>query len=54
MSITARQKQLIQQSFAKVEPISDNAARIVYGKLFEYDPSLRELFKGSMKQQGQS
>jgi len=53
MSITARQKQLIQQSFAKVEPISDDAARIFYRKLFEYDPSLRPLFKGSMKQQGQ-
>ena len=53
MSITPRQKQLIQQSFAKVEPIADDAARIFYGKLFEYDPNLRELFKGSMKQQGQ-
>ena len=53
MSITPRQKQLIQQSFSKVEPIADDAALIFYRKLFEYDPNLRELFKGSMKQQGQ-
>lgn len=52
MPITARQKQLVQQSFAKVEPISDQAADIFYTKLFEYDPSLRSLFKKPMSEQG--
>jgi len=52
MSITARQISLIQGSFAKVEHIADKAAEIFYNKLFEYDPSLRSLFKKDMKEQG--
>ncbi len=53
MSITARQVSIIQSSFAKVEPIAEQAAEIFYNKLFEYDPSLRRLFKADMKDQGQ-
>lgn len=52
MSVTPRQISLIQNSFAKVEPIADQAAAIFYKKLFEYDPSLRRLFKADMKDQG--
>lgn len=52
MSITATQIQLVQDSFAKVAPIADQAAEIFYNKLFEYDPSLRKLFKGDMSEQG--
>jgi hemoglobin-like flavoprotein len=52
MSITQRQISLIQDSFSKVEPIADKAAEIFYAKLFEYDPSLRRLFKNDMKEQG--
>ncbi|WP_295894305.1 globin family protein [uncultured Vibrio sp.] len=52
MSITAIEKKLIQDSFAKVAPIADKAAEIFYGKLFEYDPALKRLFKGDMKSQG--
>lgn len=52
MSLTQRQIQLIQQSFSKVEPIADAAAEIFYAKLFEYDPSLKKLFKNDMKSQG--
>lgn len=52
MTISAIEKQLIQQSFAKVEPIAEQAAEIFYAKLFEYDPSLRRLFKSDLKQQG--
>ena len=43
---------LVQSSFAKVAPISETAAEIFYGKLFEMDPSLKPLFKGDMKEQG--
>lgn len=43
---------LVQESFKKVVPISDKAAEIFYGKLFEMDPSLKPLFKGDMKDQG--
>lgn len=52
MSITPRQVSLIQNSFAKVEPIADKAADIFYTKLFEYDPSLRRMFKIGMDEQG--
>ena len=43
---------MVQSSFAKVVPISEQAAEIFYGKLFEKDPSLKPLFKGDMKEQG--
>lgn len=43
---------LVQQSFAKVEPIADTAARLFYQRLFETDPSAIPLFRGDMQQQG--
>ncbi|MDM7860373.1 globin family protein [Alteromonas sp. ASW11-36] len=52
MSLTERQVFLIQSSFEKVAPISETAATLFYGKLFEYDPSLKPLFKNDMKSQG--
>ncbi len=48
----ANQVALVQDSFAKVAPIADQAAEIFYSKLFEKDPSLSHLFKGDMKEQG--
>lgn len=53
MSLSEHQKSLIQNSFSKVVPIADVAAEIFYKKLFEYDPSLKPLFTGDMKKQGQ-
>ena len=47
------QKLLVQESFAKVAPISALAADLFYEHLFELDPSLKPLFKGDMKEQGQ-
>ena len=44
---------LVQESFAKVEPISDLAATLFYKKLFECDPSLETLFEGDMAEQSQ-
>ncbi|MDD1795102.1 globin domain-containing protein [Enterovibrio makurazakiensis] len=52
MALTAHQVTLITESFKKVEPISLKAAEIFYDTLFSYDPSLKALFKGDMKQQG--
>ncbi len=52
MAITERQKQLVMDSFKKVEPISEVAADIFYTKLFAYDPTLKPLFKSDMKSQG--
>ena len=43
---------LVQESWEKVKPISEQAAELFYGRLFELDPSLRALFKGDMKEQG--
>lgn len=48
----AKTIELVQGTFAKVEPIADKAAEIFYGKLFEKDPSLKPMFKGDMKEQG--
>ena len=50
--ITDKQKQLVRDTFAMVEPIADTAAELFYNKLFGYDPALKKLFKGDMKQQG--
>lgn len=52
MAITEAQKKLVQDSFLKVEPIADDAAKIFYAKLFTYDPSLKPLFKNDMSDQG--
>ncbi len=48
----AKKKELVQESFKKVAPISEKAAEIFYGKLFELDPSLKPLFKGDIVEQG--
>ncbi|OUR89717.1 hemin receptor [Gammaproteobacteria bacterium 42_54_T18] len=52
MPVTQRQITLVQTSFAKVEPIAEQAADIFYTKLFEYDPKLKPLFKSDIKAQG--
>lgn len=52
MAITKRQIDLIQQSYKKVEPIADTAAEIFYDKLFEYEPSVKPMFKKNIKDQG--
>ena len=43
---------LVRSSWQQVLPISDSAAKLFYGQLFELDPSLRSLFKGDMIEQG--
>ena len=50
--LSQAQKQLVQMSFAKVEPIAEAAAELFYNKLFELDPGLKALFKTDMKEQG--
>ena len=50
--MNAKQIDVVQASFAKVVPIADIAADLFYARLFELDPSLRNLFKGDMKRQG--
>jgi nitric oxide dioxygenase len=50
--MTPDQVQLVQQSFAKVAPISDQAAKLFYGRLFEIAPELKSLFHVDMDEQG--
>ena len=48
----SNQIDLVQQSFELVEPIAETAASLFYNRLFELDPSLRQLFRGDMTEQG--
>jgi hemoglobin-like flavoprotein len=45
------QIKLVQDSFAKVAPISEQAAVLFYGRLFEVAPSVRAMFPDDMKEQ---
>jgi nitric oxide dioxygenase len=50
--MTPNQVTAIQVSFAKVAPISEQAAALFYGRLFEIAPSVKPLFRGDMAEQG--
>jgi hemoglobin-like flavoprotein len=50
--MTPEQIKAIQESFSKVVPISEQAAMLFYGRLFEIAPALKPLFRGDMKEQG--
>src|SRR3954447_6446043 len=45
------QVKLVQESFAKVAPISEKAAIIFYDRLFEIAPSVKAMFPADMKEQ---
>ena len=49
--MTPQQVELVQQSFAKVAPIADQAATIFYGRLFETAPQVRRMFPDDMTEQ---
>jgi nitric oxide dioxygenase len=42
---------LVQDSFAKVAPIADQAAVLFYDRLFEIAPNVRPMFRGDMAEQ---
>lgn len=50
--MTNEEIELVKSSWAKVLPIADKAAELFYGKLFELDPALKELFPEEMEEQG--
>ncbi len=53
MSLTDREKQLIADTYAKLEAQIDEAAVVFYGRLFKVAPHTRELFKrADMRDQG--
>ncbi len=50
--MTPDQVKAIQESFNKVAPISEQAAALFYGRLFEIAPEVKPLFRGDMTEQG--
>lgn len=49
--MTPEQVNLVQQSFAKVAPISEQAAVLFYDRLFEVAPQVRTMFPDDMTEQ---
>jgi len=50
-TMTPDQVKLVQQSFAKVAPISETAAVLFYDRLFEIAPTVRAMFPADMTEQ---
>jgi nitric oxide dioxygenase len=49
--MTPDQVKLVQQSFAKVAPISETAAVLFYDRLFEIAPQVRAMFPSDLTEQ---
>ncbi len=49
--MTPEDVKLVQESFAKVAPISATAAELFYGRLFEIAPQVRAMFPDDMTEQ---
>jgi hemoglobin-like flavoprotein len=50
--MTPKQIRLVQSTWKQVEPISDQAAELFYGRLFQLAPSYRRLFTTDAQEQG--
>jgi hemoglobin-like flavoprotein len=50
-TMTPDQVKLVQQSFAKVAPISETAAMLFYDRLFEVAPKVKAMFPADMTEQ---
>ena len=51
--MTSKEIELVKASWANVVPISNLAAELFYGKLFEIDPALKCLFPENLEEQGE-
>jgi len=51
--MTPKQIQLVQKTWKQVVPISEQAAKLFYERLFHLEPPLRKLFKSDLTEQGQ-
>jgi nitric oxide dioxygenase len=49
--VNSAQVKLVQESFAKVIPISEQAAVMFYNRLFEVAPSVKAMFPADMTEQ---
>jgi hemoglobin-like flavoprotein len=50
--MTPEQVVMVQESWKQVLPISEKAAELFYGRLFEIAPEVKPYFKGDMVEQG--
>jgi hemoglobin-like flavoprotein len=50
--MTPAQITLVQESWKRVVPMGEQAAGLLYARLFALDPSLEVLFKGDLREQG--
>lgn len=50
--MTAREVTLVQDSFRRVLPNTEQVAALFYARLFEIEPAVRGLFNGDMQEQG--
>ncbi len=50
--MTPSQIRLVQDTFARVAPVAENAAELFYARLLFLDPTLKSLFRGDLQQQG--
>jgi hemoglobin-like flavoprotein len=51
--LSSEHKQIVQNTWEQIAPIADTAAELFYGRLFEFDPMLRQLFASTnMEAQG--
>jgi len=46
--MTTEEISLLKSSIQKIRPVAEQAAALFYARLFELDPTLRELFEGDM------
>ena len=51
--MTPERIRTVQSTWVRLLPIKDLAAQLFYERLFELDPSLRALFRGDMREQGE-
>jgi hemoglobin-like flavoprotein len=51
--MTPKQIEIVKASWREVLPIRDQAAALLYTRLFELDPALRKLLNGNVEEQGQ-
>jgi hypothetical protein len=51
LMMTPDQVKLVQESFAKVAPISETAAMLFYDRLFEIAPQVKAMFPADMTEQ---
>src|SRR5262245_26469341 len=49
--LTKRDIEIVQQDWTKVEEIADQAASLLYDRLFTLDPTARHLFRGNLEKQ---